>query len=183
VFSHKVTVDTELRLLEQRHAEELTNLIDRNREHLRAWLPWVDATRAVEDLKNFIRGALKQFAQNKGFVAGIWHEDRLAGVIGYDPIDWENRTTEVGYWLGEEQQGKGLVTAACRALVDHAFGELGLNRVVISCATENEKSCAIPERLGFRREGIERQAEWLYDRFVDHVTYSALASEWPRRHS
>jgi ribosomal-protein-serine acetyltransferase len=116
-------------------------------------------------------------------VAGIWHEDRLAGVIGYDPIDWENRSTELGYWLGEEYQGKGLVTAACRALVEHAFGELGLNRVVISCATENEKSCAIPERLGFRREGIERQAEWLYDRFVDHVTYSALASEWPTRHS
>jgi ribosomal-protein-serine acetyltransferase len=137
VFSHKLTEDTELRLLEERHAEELTNLIDRNREHLRAWLPWVDTTRTVEDLKNFIRGALKQFAQNKGFVAGIWH----------------------------------------------AFGELGLNRVVISCATENEKSCAIPERLGFRREGIERQAEWLYYRFVDHVTYSALASEWPRRHS
>ena len=183
MFSHKLTEDTLLRLLEERHAEELTNLIDRNREHLRAWLPWVDANRTVEDRKNFIRSALKQFAQNKGFVAGIWHEDRLAGVIGYDPIDWENRSTELGYWLGEEYQGKGLVTAACRALVEHAFGELGLNRVVISCATENEKSCTIPERLGFRREGIERQAEWLYDRFVDHVTYSALASEWLTRHS
>jgi ribosomal-protein-serine acetyltransferase len=142
VFSHKLTEDTQLRLLEVRHAKELTDLSDRNREHLRAWLPWVDANRTVEDRKNFIRDALKQFAQNKGFVAGIWHEGRLAGVIGYDAIDWENRTTEVGYWLGKEHQGKGLVTAACRALVDHAFLELGLNRVVISCATENEKSCA-----------------------------------------
>ena len=183
MFSHKLTVDTELRLLEERHAEELTNLIDRNREHLRAWLPWVDTTRTVEDLKNFIRGALKQFAQNKGFVAGIWHEDRLAGVIGYDPIDWENRSTELGYWLGEEYQGKGLVTAACRALVEHAFFELGLNRVVILCATENEKSCAVAERLGFQREGVRRQAAWLYDRFVDLVSYSALASEWSTRHS
>ena len=167
MFSHKLTEDTELRLLEERHAGELANLTDRNREYLRAWLPWVDASRTLEDRKNFIRDALKQFAHNKGFVAGIWHEGRLAGVIGYDPIAWENRTTELGYWLGEEYQGKGLVTAACRALVEHAFGELDLNRVVISCATENEKSCAIPERLGFRREGIERQAEWLYDRFVD----------------
>ena len=62
----------------------------------------MDTTRTVEDLKNFIRGALKQFAHNKGFAAGIWHEDRLAGIIGYDPIDWENRSTELGYWLGEE---------------------------------------------------------------------------------
>jgi ribosomal-protein-serine acetyltransferase len=178
VFSHKLTQDTELRLLEERHAEELTNLTDRNREHLRAWLPWVDASRTLEDRKNFIRDALEQFAHNKGFVAGIWHEGHLAGVIGCDPIDWENRSTELGYWLGEEYQGKGLVTAACRALVEHAFGELGLNRVVISCATENKKSCAIPERLGFRREGVQRQAEWLYDHFVDHVVYAALASEW-----
>jgi ribosomal-protein-serine acetyltransferase len=159
VFNHKLTGNTELRLLEERHAMELTNLTDRNREHLRAWLPWVDASHTLEDRKNFIRGALQQFAQNKGFVAGIWHEGRLTGVIGYDPIDWENRTVEVGYWFDEEHQGQGLVTAACRAFVDHAFGELGLNRVVISCATENKKSCAIPERLGFRREGVQRQAE------------------------
>ena len=183
MFSHKLTEDTELRLLEERHAEELTDLTDRNREHLRAWLPWVDTDRTLEDRKNFIRGTLQQFARNQGFAAGIWHEGSLAGVIGCDPIDWENRSTELGYWLGEEYQGKGLVTAACRALVEHAFGELGLNRVVILCATENEKSCAIPERLGFRREGVRRQAEWLYDHFVDHAVYSALASEWPTRRS
>jgi ribosomal-protein-serine acetyltransferase len=183
VFSHKLTEDTELRLLEKRHAKELTDLTDRNREYLRAWLPWVDANQTVEDRKNFIRDALKQFAHNKGLVAGIWHEGGLAGVIGYHALDWENRTVEVGYWLDEEHQGKGLVTAACRALVDHAFGELGLNRVVISCATENKKSCAIPERLGFRREGVQRQAEWLYDHFVDHVVYAIVASEWQRQRS
>jgi ribosomal-protein-serine acetyltransferase len=51
VFSHKLTEDTQLRLLEERHAEELTALTDQNREHLRAWLPWVDANRTVEDRK------------------------------------------------------------------------------------------------------------------------------------
>ncbi|MDQ5809492.1 MAG: GNAT family N-acetyltransferase [Actinomycetota bacterium] len=183
MFSHKLGEHTELRLLEERHAQELTDLTDRNREYLRAWLPWVDANRTVEDRKKFIRGALKQFAENNGFTAGIWHEGRLAGVIGYHSIDWENRTTAVGYWLGEKYQGQGLVTAACRALVDHAFQELGLNRVSIACATENKKSCAIPERLGFRREGVVRQAEWLYDHFVDHVVYATLASEWQIRRS
>ena len=115
------------------------------------------------------------------FQAGIWHEGRLAGVVGHLGIDRENLSTELGYWLGEEFEGRGLATAACRALVDHAFGELGLNRVSIACATENKKSCAIPERLGFRREDIRRQAEWLYDRFVDHAVYAALASEWQTR--
>ena len=183
MFSYKLSENTELRLLEERHAQELTDLSNRNREHLRAWLPWVDSNRTVEDRKNFIKGTLEQFAQNNGFTAGIWHEGRLAGVIGYHSIDWENRSTSLGYWLGEEFQGRGLVTASCRALVDHAFEELNLNRVSIACATENKRSRAIPERLGFRREGVVRQAEWLYDHFVDHVVYATLASEWQTRRS
>jgi ribosomal-protein-serine acetyltransferase len=154
VFSYELSENAEVRLLEERHAQELTDLTDRNREHLREWLPWVDTNRTVEDRKNFIKGALKQFAKNKGFVAGIWHEGRLAGVIGYQPIDWENGTTALGYWLGEEFQGHGPVTTACRALVDHAFVERKSNRVTIVCATDHKRSCAILERLGFRREGV-----------------------------
>jgi ribosomal-protein-serine acetyltransferase len=59
VFGYKLGENTDLRLLEERHAEQLT---DRNREHLRTWLPWVEASRIVEDSKNFIRSTLKQFA-------------------------------------------------------------------------------------------------------------------------
>ena len=178
MFSYKLSENTELRLLEERHAEELSELTNRNRDHLRAWLPWVDHSRTVEDRKNFIRRSLKQFAENDGFQAGIWHESRLARVVGYHGIDWQNRSTTLGYWLGEEYQGKGLMTAACGALVDHAFLELALNRVGIACAVENERSCAIPQRLGFRQEGVQHQAEWLYDHFVDHAVYAVLASEW-----
>lgn len=181
MFDHKLGSNAQLRLLEERHARELTDLTERNREHLRTWLPWVDADRTVEDRRDFIRGALKQFAENNGFQAGIWYEGRLAGVVGYHGIDWPNRSTTLGYWLGEAFQGRGLMTAACRALVDHAFGELGLNRISVVCATENNKSCAIPERLGFRQEGVHRQAEWLYDHFVDHAVYATLASEWRTR--
>lgn len=178
MFTHTLGENTELRLLEERHAEELTDLTDRNREHLRAWMPWLDSNRTVQDRRDFIRGALKQFAENNGFQAGIWHEGRLAGVVGHHGIDRANRSTSLGYWLGEEFEGRGIVTAACRALVDHAFEELDLNRVVIACATGNRKSRAIPERLGFRHEGIYRQAEWLYDHFVDHAIYAILADEW-----
>lgn len=178
LFEHKIGAYTELRLLEERHAGELSVLTDGNRERLRVWMPWVDGSRTVEDRKNFIRGALKQFAENNGFQAGIWHEGRLAGVVGHHGIDRENRSTSLGYWLGEEFEGQGLMTTACRVLVDHAFEELGLNRVGIACATENRKSRAIPERLGFHQEGVQREAEWLYDHFVDHVLYAVLAGEW-----
>ncbi len=71
------------------------------------------------------------------------------------------------------------MTRACRALVDYAFAKLQLNRVEIRCATGNLRSQAIPERLGFTREGTLREGEWLYDHFVDLIVYSMLAREWP----
>lgn len=178
MFSFRLDEEAELRLLEEHQAAELFLLTDRNRSHLRRWLPWVDATTSVEVTRKFIKNALKQFATGRGFQAGLWYHSRMAGVIGYHKIDWFNRKTSLGYWLGMEFQGKGLMTKACQAMLDYAFHELKLNRVEIRCATENKRSRAIPERLGFVQEGISRQAEWLYDHYVDHVIYGILASEW-----
>jgi ribosomal-protein-serine acetyltransferase len=102
------------------------------------------------------------------------YEERHA----HHPIDWAERKVEIGYWLGESFQGKGLMTKACKTLITYAFAELGLNKVEIHCATENIRSCAIPKRLGFTQEGILRDAEWLYDHFVNLVVYGMLAREW-----
>ncbi len=99
-------------------------------------------------------------------------------MIGYHGINWRDRSTSLGYWLGARFVGKGLMTQACRAIVDHAFGSWQLHRVEICCATGNLKSQAIAERLGFTCEGVSRHAEWLYDRHVDLQNYSMLASEW-----
>ncbi len=178
LFSFRLDDDTELRLLENQHAEELFALTDQNREHLRKWLPWLDGNRSIADTRAFITRSLIQYANNGGFPTGIWFKGALAGVIDYNTIDWSNRTARIGYWLGASFQGKGLMTKACRALIDYAFSELKLNRVEIRCATGNKRSRAIPERLGFTQEGTVRQAEWLYDRFVDHAVYGMLASKW-----
>jgi ribosomal-protein-serine acetyltransferase len=178
MFSLKLSDELEFRLLEERHAEELFDLVDRNRLHLRRWLPWLDATVSPDDTRTFIKNALDQFANNAGLVSGIWYQDRIIGVIGFNSIDWQNRIAHIGYWLDAESQGNGFVTLGCRALIDYAFDELELNRIEIHCASGNIKSRAIPEKLGFSQEGVVRQTEWLYDRFVDHVIYGMLASEW-----
>jgi ribosomal-protein-serine acetyltransferase len=180
MFSYQINADTQLRLIEDRHARELFDLTDRNRRYLRQWLPWLDSTITVEDTRQFIKDALQQFAANEGFQAGIWYRGTLAGVVGYHKIDWFNRQVEIGYWLGADYQGKGLMTESCRALVDHAFHQLRLNRVQIRCAVGNTRSCAIPERLGFTREGMLAQGEWLYDHYIDLIMYGMLASEWKR---
>lgn len=178
MLEHRLDAETSLRILEVRHAEAIFAAVEANRGHLRAWMPWVDGTRTPEDTRAFVRSTLEQFAGSRGIQLGIWHEGALAGVIGTHAIDWGNRKTSLGYWLGAGYQGKGIMTRACKALVDHCFGEYGLNRMEIRCATENKRSQAIPERLGFTREGVSEQAEWLYDHYVDHVIYGMLASRW-----
>ena len=178
MFNHKLSDDAELRLLEERHAEELFALINRNHERLLVWVPWLSSTDSLEHTRGFIKRKLQRFADNNGFAAGIWYQGALAGEIELDYVDWSNRITEIGYWVGADVEGKGLVTKACRVLIAHAFDNLGLNRVQIRCATENLRSRAIPEKLGFKQEGILRQVERLHDRYVDLVIYGMLAHEW-----
>jgi len=178
MFPFRLTRELSLELLDVRHAEELFHLTDANREHLRAWLPWVDQARSTDDTLAFIRLTRKRLADDNGFQTVIREQDALVGVIGHVAVSWADRSTSLGYWLSKDAQGRGIMTEACRAFISHAFTTMALNRVEIRCATENRRSRAIPERLRFTPEGTVRQAEWLYDHFVDLVVYGMLASEW-----
>lgn len=178
MFTYKVNADIELRLLELRHGKELYNVINSCRPYLREFLPWVDSNKTVEQIESFVKTTLEQYASGHGFHAGIWYQGQFAGIIAYHRINWANKNTSIGYWLGEGFQGRGIMSNCCAALVDYGFNTLGLHRIEIRCATANSKSQAIPKRLGFTKEGTIREAEWLYDHYVDHDVYGLLAKEW-----
>lgn len=181
MFPYRIDGDTELRLIELDDVERLNTLIEQNRDHIKKWAAWLKDDRSIEDTRTFVERNLKQFAENKGFAIAIWFKGEMAGQVEYNYIDWANRKTEIGYWLGASFQGKGLVTKSCRVLIDYAFNELKLNRVEMHCGVENYKSRKIPESLGFREEGVIRQAGWLHDRFVDFVVFGLLAGEWENK--
>ena len=181
MFSRRIEDGLELRAVDERHAEELAALVRRDIAHLKPWMPWATERYSVEDAREFIRRQIRQYAEDQGFAALIFSQSRVAGSIGYNQIDWSNRKADIGYWLGRDFVGRGIMTKACRSLVEHAFRELRLNRVEIYCAVENRRSRCIPERLGFTQEGTHRQAEWVHDHFTDLVSYSMLAREWRLR--
>jgi ribosomal-protein-serine acetyltransferase len=168
---------THLRLLEEADAEELYRVIAANREYLSAWMPWAPHQTLDASLE-FIRASRRQLGENQGFQAAIVEDDRIVGVLGFHRLDWANGLTSIGYWIAEPSQGRGTVTRAVAKLVDHAVGVWKLNRIEIHAGVENERSRAIPRRLGFREEGILRQAERVGDRSIDHVVYAMLADEW-----
>ena len=169
-----------LRLLEEADAEELYAVVDANRAYLARWMPWAQDN-TLEAARDFIRLTRRQLADNEGFSLGIIEAGAIVGSIGFHRVDWRDRSTGIGYWLAEHAQGRGTVTLAVTALLDHAFGTWDLNRVEISAGVGNTRSRAIPERLGFVQEGVLRQAERVGDRYVDLAVYAMLASDWERR--
>lgn len=178
-----VDEDIELKLVRETDAPRIFALTDRDREYLREWLPWVDFTRSVADTEGFVLRALDQVRRGQGFHACIEYRGDLAGVIGHVYLDPQNRRTELGYWLGNAFQGRGIMTRACRRLVDNAFQSLDLHRVEIRTDVDNRKSRAIPERLGFVQEALLRESVQDHGRFRDIIMYAKLKEEWERERS
>ncbi|MCW3056170.1 MAG: RimJ/RimL family protein N-acetyltransferase [Solirubrobacterales bacterium] len=168
-----------LRLLEESDAQELHALVERNRERLSRWMAWAEH-QTPEQTLSFIRATRRQVAENDGLTMAIASDAQIIGVVGFHGVDWQNRATSVGYWLSEEEEGRGIMTQAVAALVGHAFSRWRLNRVEIRADVRNTRSRAVPGRLGFREEGTLREAYRVSgDRYSDDVVYSMLASDWP----
>lgn len=177
IFIEDIDEEVNIRMLANKDSERLFEITDRSRDYLREWLPWVDEMHSVKDAINFIKNGFQIYAEQTGLTVGIFYQEKLVGVAGYNSFDWKNKITTIGYWLDIESQGHGIVTRVVATLTAFAHNELELNRVEIRVASGNIKSEAVPIRLGFTKEGTLRQAEWLYDHYVDHHIYSMLRSD------
>jgi len=177
----KISTQVSLRRLEIDDADELFELTNINRNYLRQWLPWLDITKSPEDTRTFIQTTISQFEKGLGPQYAIIIQNSIVGIIGFHSIDKSNHIAEIGYWLSEAHQGKGVITDSCKALIKQAFESLNINRIQIPAAEHNKKSRSVPERLGLTFEGILRDQENLYGNFVNHAMYSMLKSDYDKK--
>ena len=177
----KVDSELELRIFEPREAEELFWLVDSNRRFLRKWLPWIDGIQSSGQFFSVIQLWLRNHQEGSSTHFGIRYRGVLAGSISLHAIDRSNSQASIGYYLSEKLQGRGITVRSVKALLNHAFYELGLNRIEIRCGKDNHSSKAIPMKLGFIEEGVIRDGEYLNGRFHDLVVYGLLSREWHRR--
>ncbi|MFJ7951378.1 GNAT family N-acetyltransferase [Lysinibacillus sp. NPDC096418] len=169
-----------LRTVTVEDAEAVFAITEASRSTLREWLPWLDMTTKEEHTRNYIESCITGFNEKKCLSTVIIFNGKTVGIAGFNYINHANETVYIGYWLSNDVQGHGIMTTTVQALCQYAFEELQFNKVEIRAAVGNIKSRAIPERLGFVKEGTIRSAEWLYDHFVDHVVYGMLANEWKK---
>ena len=174
----KVRENLELRLRATEEAEETIAVINSNREYLRQWLPWVDHTHTTEDIVKVIKKWQDDFNAKTDIVLGVYLDNKYVGNMGLHRINKDHNSAMIGYWIASEYQGRGIMTDCVRTLTSYGFNEHGLNRIYILCAVGNKKSRAIPERLGYKLEGILQDAVCLYGVYHDEAVYGMVKRNW-----
>eukprot|EP01135_Chromosphaera_perkinsii_P006408 Nk52_evm10s490 gene=Nk52_evmTU10s490 len=177
-YSDELVVDDSLvlKVPELSDAEEIFNCVEKNREYLRCYLPWLDRVQSVQDEEGFLKFIRSGFEEGKMAQFGIWFKGKFVGVVGFH--EFASHIGTIGYWMSQAVSGMGLMSKSVEKIIEYGFSERNLHRIVICCGTKNSKSQKIPERFGFTFEGVTRDAEYLYDHYVSHKIYSMLKPEW-----
>ncbi|HVF29492.1 MAG TPA: GNAT family protein [Pyrinomonadaceae bacterium] len=178
-LAKELRVDDEivLRAWTEDDVESALEIVLRNREHLQTYMQWMTVDYSIQDARKFIYQGIAHRLEKKTLGLALVRGDQLIGSTGFNRLDWNALVCEIGYWIDKDEEGKGVITRACQAMIDYAFGELDMNRVEIRCSAENDRSAAVPERLGFKKEGHLRQAEMLNGRPHDFYIFGLLAHD------
>lgn len=163
-----------LRPLEEKDASSLFKLIDANRKYLKEFLGWLDLNTSLEDSLNFIKEEKNKRDSLDALTLGIYVSDQLKGMVGLNSIDALNKNASIGYWLSEDEQGHGIMTKCVKKLIEFSFQRLNLHRLELRSATLNKKSQKIPEKLGFQKEGVLKEAIYHYGKYFDAYTYALI---------
>ncbi len=178
MLTHHIDDHLNLRLIDMRYADAVYQLLDANRPHLRPWFEWVDDTQSADDYRAFIKQSRQRFALGDRLPLIAFWDDQPIGSVGIR-ANHAHHTASIGYWLGAQWQGRGIMTRSCQFLIDWAVSAWDSQRIEIRAAAHNIRSRAIPERLGFTHEATLHHAHWLHGRPHDFVIYA----HFPTHHS
>lgn len=178
MMSHRLTADATLEPLEPWQAEELAAFVAAHRDFIDPWIPLGHVVHDVASAERFLRDYAERAARDDGRILAIRVDGELVGGAVFRTFSTATRTCELGVFLAPAATGRGLVTLACRAMIDWAFSARGMLRVEWRADPANAPSIAVARRLGMTREGLLRQASRLGDRQFDVEMWSLLAAEW-----
>lgn len=152
-------------------AETLTDLVP--------WLPWARLDHGPAETRRYLRAARSAWSRQSAFefVIELRESNRIVGVTSLHRVDWVRAAAGLGYWVRRSEWNRGIATEAAAAALSHAVGGLRLHRIEALVALENKSSQRVIEKLGFAREGVAREAEFVDGRYLDHIQYSFLRTD------
>ena len=173
-----INADIDLLAPHSRHARELFALIQNNLAYLNQWLTWPGLMKTPLDVASFLNTAARHNHTGTALILLLQYQGKLCGVLSYNDFQTEDRSANIGYWLGAAYQGHGIISTALPVLIQHGFQQLGLQQVFIRVAVGNDKSAAIPKRLGFEWIETAHAAEVINQQTVDHQVYVMRKENW-----
>ncbi len=171
MFTKTIDEELKLALIQESFATRYTELVSQQLDYLSQWLAWPPHCQSEQDFKLFIQKSLHDYADGKSMTCAIVYKDEIVGNCSFNTINYDTLTAEVGYWLSQAHQGKGIMTRVVTTLIDMAFNELGMEKVQLAAAKDNTASRAVAERVGMTLEGIITNREKVADRILDHAIY------------
>ncbi|MFD0905641.1 GNAT family N-acetyltransferase [Actinomadura sediminis] len=178
MFAHRLADGAELRPLEPWQAAEFAAHVDRVRDDIVRYVPFGRTVVDEESARAFLQRYADRQAADEGRFYGIWVDGVLMGGTLFRVFDADRGVCELGVWLDRAARGRGLVTIACRAMLDWAFGVRGMARVEWLCDPANDASIAVAKRLGMTLEGVQRKAYIADGESRDLHVWAILDEEW-----
>ena len=163
--------------------DALWEAVEESREHIRPWLPWGDNHTSPDDSEAFVRRSQAAWILREDMPLGIWEKEtgRYLGGSGLHRIKWDVPSFEIGYWLRASAEGKGYMTEAVCLLCTLAFETLQAQRLEIRCDARNERSAAIPRRMGFVQEAtLRHQGRDYLGELRDTLIFAMTPEEYRR---
>jgi len=178
-------LDTE-RLTIRKYAEgdgrELYLLLERsnNRKFLRENVEEVSSIKTEREAEIKVRKHSAEWFARDRFVMGIWlkSENIYVGEIWIEPKKWEVPSFEIGWFLDQGYQKRGIATEAARRSLEFLFNDLSAHKVIVITRDTNPRSWKLAERLGFRREGHLRESRIENGKRYGLLYYGMLRTEF-----
>lgn len=165
-----------LRKIRISDSEEITRLYKNDKviKNLSGSLKEKDIT--FEKEKRWVQKVLKNYNKKnpESFNLAIVLDEKLIGVIGAIRIDWENKKTEIGYWIGETYWGKGYVSEAIKMFVKELFKKYKFVRIEALPYSYNLASQRVLEKAGFKFEGERKKGVKHFGKFIDDKIYAIV---------
>lgn len=181
LFQFNIDSSTHFRMLEPADAPKLFAVIDRERAHISRFDTWPNLITNESEALEWLNRHQECFLDSRGIFTGVLVDGELAGMCGIREMDWNMGTAECSYWLAKRFTGRGIVTLGLRRFADHLLLHRQFLKLEIRCNSQNLRSIAVAERLGFRLEATMRGSPTFPERLPPVNWYSLLQEEWLAR--
>ena len=136
---------------------------------------------SMNDEEQWFGKMLQMSQEERPLAIELKEEDkwRLIGNCGFFNLEWPNRSTEFGIFIGDKSLwNKGYGTEAVELLLEHGFETLNLNRIYLRVYSTNPRARRSYEKAGFILEGTLREALYRHGKYADIHIMSVLRAEW-----